>query len=68
MIVEWNTHIFSPDTVAYPLHEKAAYKPDMSQHLYMPQRRSAHIWTSSGQPGISRFFRKEENTRCASGF
>lgn len=32
MIVEWNAHIFSPDTETYPLHEKAAYLPDMSKH------------------------------------
>jgi predicted TIM-barrel fold metal-dependent hydrolase len=32
MIVEWNQHIFSPDTTQYPLHEKAAYRPDMSKH------------------------------------
>lgn len=32
MIVEWNQHIFSPDTAKYPQHEKAAYKPDMSKH------------------------------------
>ena len=32
MIIEWNTHIFSPDIDRYPLHERAAYRPDMSQH------------------------------------
>lgn len=32
MIVEWNHHVFSPDTDAYPLHERAAYRPDMSRH------------------------------------
>ncbi len=32
MIIEWNQHIFSPDTDQYPLHEKAAYRPDMSKH------------------------------------
>ena len=26
MIVEWNAHIFSPDTQRYPLHPKAAYR------------------------------------------
>ncbi|MFT5085734.1 MAG: putative TIM-barrel fold metal-dependent hydrolase [Candidatus Latescibacterota bacterium] len=36
MIVEWNTHIFSPDTAKYPLHEKAAYRPDLSQHPQDP--------------------------------
>jgi predicted TIM-barrel fold metal-dependent hydrolase len=30
MIVEWNTHIFSPDLQKYPFHEKAAYRPDVS--------------------------------------
>ena len=32
MIVEWNTHIFSPDTERYPLHPQAAYRPDVSVH------------------------------------
>lgn len=32
MIVDWNQHIFSPDTDDYPLHERAAYRPDMSRH------------------------------------
>ena len=31
MIVEWNHHVFSPDTEAYPLHERASYRPDMSR-------------------------------------
>ncbi len=32
MIIEWNPHIFSPDTGRYPIHERAAYRPDMSKH------------------------------------
>ena len=32
MIVEWNTHIFSPDTRRYPVHPQAAYEPDLSVH------------------------------------
>ena len=32
MIVEWNAHIFSPDTQRYPLHHRAAYRPDVSVH------------------------------------
>ena len=32
MIVEWNTHIFSPDSERYPLHPQAAYRPDVSVH------------------------------------
>ena len=36
MIVEWNQHIFSPNTAAYPLHERAAYRPDMSRHPIDP--------------------------------
>ena len=32
MIVEWNQHIFSPNTATYPLHDRAAYCPDMSRH------------------------------------
>ena len=30
MIIEWNTHIFSPDLERYPFHEKAAYTPNVS--------------------------------------
>ena len=32
MIIEWNAHIFSPDTQRYPLHPKATYRPDVSVH------------------------------------
>ena len=31
MIIEWNTHIFSPDLEHYPLHPKAVYKPNVSE-------------------------------------
>ena len=31
MIVEWNTHIFSPDLDKYPIHPRAAYTPDLSK-------------------------------------
>ena len=31
MIIEWNTHIFSPNLQDYPFHEKAAYRPDVSR-------------------------------------
>jgi predicted TIM-barrel fold metal-dependent hydrolase len=30
MVIEWNTHIFSPDREHYPFHPKAAYIPDVS--------------------------------------
>ena len=30
MVIEWNTHIFSPDLQRYPFHEKASYTPDVS--------------------------------------
>ena len=30
MVIEWNTHIFSPDLQRYPFHEKASYTPDAS--------------------------------------
>ena len=30
MIIEWNTHIFSPDLQRYPFHQDAAYRPDVS--------------------------------------
>ncbi len=36
MIIEWNAHIFSPDTQRYPFHPKAAYRPDVSVHLADP--------------------------------
>jgi len=28
MIIEWNVHMFSRDTSRYPLHPRAAYRPD----------------------------------------
>ena len=31
MIIEWNTHMFSPDLKRYPFHRDAAYKPDVSK-------------------------------------
>ena len=31
MIIEWNQHIFSADTAAYPIHPKAVYTPDTDQ-------------------------------------
>lgn len=30
MVIEWNTHIFSPDLQRYPFHERASYTPDVS--------------------------------------
>jgi predicted TIM-barrel fold metal-dependent hydrolase len=30
MIIEWNTHIFSPDLQRYPFHKDAVYEPDVS--------------------------------------
>ena len=36
MIIEWNQHIFSPDTTAYPLHERAVYRPDVSKNAADP--------------------------------
>jgi len=30
MIIEWNTHIFSPNLQKYPFHPNAAYRPDVS--------------------------------------
>ena len=32
MIIEWNTHIFSPDLQRYPFHQDAAYRPDVSNN------------------------------------
>lgn len=29
-VIEWNAHIFSPDTVKFPFHKKASYQPDVS--------------------------------------
>ncbi|MFY0653382.1 MAG: amidohydrolase [Cyclobacteriaceae bacterium] len=31
-VIEWNAHIFSPDTSKYPIHPKATYTPDVSVH------------------------------------
>lgn len=31
-VIEWNAHIFSPDTQRYPFHPKATYEPDVSVH------------------------------------
>lgn len=31
-VIEWNAHIFSPDTIKYPIHPKATYSPDVSVH------------------------------------
>ena len=30
MIIEWNTHVFSPDLQRYPFHKDAVYEPDVS--------------------------------------
>ncbi len=30
-IIEWNAHIFSPDTKKFPFHPQANYQPDVSQ-------------------------------------
>ena len=30
-VIEWNAHIFSPDTQRYPFHPKATYQPDVSE-------------------------------------
>ena len=31
-VIEWNAHIFSPDTSKYPVHPRATYTPDLSVH------------------------------------
>lgn len=31
-VIEWNAHIFSPDTNRYPFHSEATYKPDASKY------------------------------------
>ena len=36
MIIEWNTHIFSPDLDRYPFHPMAAYTPDVSDRAPDP--------------------------------
>lgn len=36
MVIEWNTHIFSPDLQRYPFHSRAAYRPDLSQKSVDP--------------------------------
>ena len=30
-VIEWNAHIFSPDTAKYPFHPQATYTPDVSE-------------------------------------
>ncbi|MCB0667150.1 MAG: amidohydrolase family protein [Saprospiraceae bacterium] len=35
-IIEWNAHIFSPDTTRYPFHAKATYRPDVTQNAADP--------------------------------
>ena len=30
-VIEWNAHLFHPDTEAFPFHPRAAYTPDASQ-------------------------------------
>jgi predicted TIM-barrel fold metal-dependent hydrolase len=32
VIIEWNQHIFHPDTTRFPLHERAVYRPDVSKN------------------------------------
>lgn len=36
MVIEWNAHIFHPDTERYPFHPRAAYKPDVSNQPQDP--------------------------------
>ena len=31
-VIEWNTHLFSPDIAKYPFHPKATYQPDLSKY------------------------------------
>lgn len=31
-VIEWNAHIFSPDTSRYPFHPQATYKPDATKY------------------------------------
>ncbi|MCC7263029.1 MAG: amidohydrolase family protein [Candidatus Latescibacteria bacterium] len=38
MIVEWSTHIFSPDLGRFPFHAQASYRPDVSQAPADPLR------------------------------
>ncbi len=35
-VIEWNAHIFSPDTAKYPFHPKATYHPDASKYPQDP--------------------------------
>ncbi|MDP6983850.1 MAG: amidohydrolase family protein [Candidatus Latescibacteria bacterium] len=36
MIIEWNQHIFHPDTERFPLHERASYRPDLTTRAADP--------------------------------
>ena len=73
MLVEWNAHIFNPDTQRYPLHPKAAYRPDVSVHppdplaaylqrqaLYAAHARSLR----AGAHGLEQW--RTSDCRCAS--
>jgi len=51
VIIEWNTHIFSPDREHYPFHENAAYKPDVSG---MPEDPLGAYLQRMEQEGIDR--------------
>ena len=51
MIIEWNTHIFSPDLQRYPFHEKAVYTPNVSIQPVDPL--GAYL-AHMGQHGIDR--------------
>lgn len=51
MIIEWNQHIFHPDTDRYPLHERAVYRPDVSVH---PDDPLAAYMERMRQEGIDR--------------
>lgn len=35
-VIEWNAHIFSPDTGTFPFHPKASYQPDVSKQPREP--------------------------------
>ena len=45
--IEWNAHIFSPDTSKYPIHPKATYIPDVSVHP--PDPLSAYMERLDGE-------------------
>ena len=48
VVIEWNAHIFSPDTTKYPFHPKATYQPDVSEQPADPLAAYLHRLDKEG--------------------